>query len=175
MHNPRYIIYYLKYTSTFILVIGYSLNMDTPLTKNIDNMPLIENMTIIRDHDGITFKIKSELLEKFFSKNKIMNDHNTWLNYSGYEMPMYFESYYKRLFNLWGVNSLYHEGNINLSFLRIKGIKDGITITLPTVASKYELKKYVKDMSTELDTFYKAYIKNLKFEIRMSLGNNDQI
>ncbi len=118
-----------------------------------------------RDNSGITLFLQSKVFEDFFRHSAVMDD------YCG--IPFYRHPTRTRL-SEYSVNNLNgslfldgHPNNTNISWLRAKGITEGVSIPISQVASTDAIADYVKGFQQAAAFIYKQYIKPVDVSVEI--------
>lgn len=121
----------------------------------------IISLKAVRTVDGISLSVKSEEIQKFFSRNMV-SSKGAWLGQSNcYNLPR-MEQKYSNIFNNWGLNTLFINGKKDepqLAYLTSTKLGEGFTINMPLVVSKSELIRYTRAFKDAIKVFYEEYMK----------------
>jgi hypothetical protein len=134
-------------------------------------------LRIRRVANGLEIYVQSKRIEEFFEKLP-----NMYVREVGYGPLQGLRAYYRKegegpeLMDehgykrgvLWCINEgiFEHEHDvINMSFLRLVGVKDGITIVFPGVYSLREIKEIVEKIKEALKIFYREFLKEVEVEV----------
>ena len=116
--------------------------------------------------NGLEIYVQSEKIEEFFK------------NFSGISGTYFEKEHYSYVFSRItsagddlaafdraGKEELLYNGIPNLSFLRMVGIAQGVTFTLPGVYSLYTIQKFIERTKEALKIFYRQYLKPVNVEL----------
>lgn len=123
---------------------------------------------VTRGINGVDIFLQSEVLENFFKKYGMDTYSDNWCGNLAYQLPVVRQHYTTMLSNWFGelmVNGDYP----NMSFIRAKGIKDGVTFTLENnVYTRGEIMNFTKKFKEEITGLYNDYIKPVMMEVEMT-------
>lgn len=139
------------------------------VTKN-DN--LILSMRMQRSREGIKFFVKSEAIEDFIktaSKGRTNDEQSTWDFQRYKETGLAQFTLPGTTFNEWG-GSMYVRGTmVNLSFLRVVGLKNGIEFLLNEMTTKEKLERFTNDFKNCVKQFYREFMKPFDIQIDITV------
>lgn len=143
----------------------------TDIIKTKSNKNLL-TMQIKRTHSGCKLFVKSDIFEDFFSKNGIYQDklmtnsdsHEVYKNNSSISN----REIYRKL-NALDDSLINSDGYINASFLRVKGISQGVTFDLSGLYSKEALTSYINSIKIMTKELYEEFMKPQNQSIKISI------
>lgn len=122
--------------------------------------------------EGVMILAQSDILEEWFKTNsKHPNITATsdkweistvagWDKHKAYPMTEVFKnSEMGKYFNNWGKELNISNVGPNLSFLRAKGLKEGVAILIPGLHTESSIKKFLEDVKRKSLDIYKEYMK----------------
>lgn len=134
------------------------------ISKKVSS-PIIE-FNIVRTLDGVEMKVKSPTFEKFFALSGEDGGVSQWHGYRAYLLPQ-LEANHRTMLNMWRQDMLIVNGFPNLSFLRIKGLSEGVTMKIPQVYSRAEIMKFIRLFKQESKEIYAQYIKPVNVNVEI--------
>lgn len=153
-----------------------------PIFVNRETILKNENARLItiqvkRDSEGIKLYLKSPVFEKFFSQYGAVESQIPWLGHTAYNMPAGLESasYQARALKYWGKNTLVPDGDLpNLAFLRMRGLSDGINVTVPTVMTRSQLLDFMRLFKDYTQTLYREFLKPVNQSLEIIISGDAQ-
>jgi len=124
---------------------------------------------VTRGLNGVEVFVQSDILEDFFQRyGEETAEGNKWCDITPYKIPIV-RQHFRELLNQWYGELTTRNGSYpNLSFLRAKGLKDGVKFTMSNnVYTTPEIRAFIKQFKTEVQNFFEEYIKPIGFEVEL--------
>jgi len=145
--------------------------MESSITKEILKPRVKQKLLsfkITRGETGVKLYLQSEVLEKFFERMGVDEYADRWCGIHAYGMPLV-KDHFSNLLSAWYGNLIIQGGYPNLSFLRAKGIKDGVTFVLENdVYTRGEVIEFSKKFKDEVSNLFSEYIKPITMEVELT-------
>lgn len=155
--------------------------MDTnEITVNKISKKELATLKIKREKGGITLFVKSQTIEEFFnglsggltstSSSSIWGGGMEYYKIQSFTIPNAGEFARNPNIVLWGTHPLIDPANNvhNFSFLRAKGLSDGVTIQFNGLFVSRDIERFKEDFKTFITRLYVDFIKVVEFEISVS-------
>jgi len=146
--------------------------MTTQLTEKItlskDESKKLLVFRVTRGLNGVEVYLQSDILETFFKRYGLEEGDNKWCGHHPYQIPI-IRQHFRELLNQWyGELTTRNGAYPNLSFLRAKGLSDGVKFTMNNnVYTKPEILVFIKQFKTEVQNFFEEYIKPISLEVEL--------
>jgi len=139
------------------------------ITLSPDEPKKLLQFKVTRGMNGVEVYIKSDILEQFFERYGLEEEHQEWCNNKPYKLPIV-RQHYRELFNQWYGELTMRNGSYpNLSMLRAQGLKNGVKFTMnDNVYTKPEILTFIKQFKTEVHNFFEEYIKPISLEVELT-------
>lgn len=133
--------------------------------------------------DGVMVTLQSDILEDWIkanSKYPNITDGSDkwevstavgWREHKAYPMSDAFKvSELGKHFAHWGKTLSVDGVGVNLSMLRVAGLKKGVSIHVPGLVTETAVDKFRQDIKKELINVHKEYMKNLDLKLSVIMG-----
>lgn len=138
------------------------------LVKNGDKQPVLV-LRMRRDETGLKLFCKSKVIEDFFkgdSGGQMQDAGDLYGGAKAYrpvnDVPWSSDSVMK---SGYGLN---YGGNVNLYFLRIQGIGDGVEVHIGGVYSAEFLRRVMQEAKTAVKTVYAQYMREVEYDLEIN-------
>jgi len=136
-----------------------------------------------RTDKGLNVFLKSEKIEKFMRSNHVHQDKLDstnkrdfecvdvagWKENMAYILSNEVKGISGNINKNWGADLHFGSGGPNLSFLRAKGLGEGVNFDLHGIYSQTAIQKWIQDAKFHITNFYREFLKDSEMCLHISL------